>query len=77
LPIRSSMGKFGDSAEALVEILTLCEQTLTALKSDYDEGLHRQQSDQNRRQEQRRSTNMVRRLFLIRGGRTEPHLSVR
>jgi hypothetical protein len=69
------MGKFGNSAEALVEILTLCEQTLTALRSDYDEVLHPKQSDQNRRQERRRSTNMV----LIRGGlsRTEPQLSVR
>jgi hypothetical protein len=69
------MGNFGNSAKALVEILTLCEQTLMALKSDYDEGLHRQQSAQNRRQERRRSTNMV----LIRGGlsRTEQQLSVR
>jgi hypothetical protein len=69
------MGTFGNSAEALVEILTLCEQPLTALRIDYDEGLHRQQSDQNRRLERRRSTNMV----LIRGGlsRTEPQFSVR
>ena len=69
------MGNFGNSAEALVEILTLCEQTLTALRSDYEEGLHRQQSAQNRRQERRRSTNLV----LIRGGLSgmEPQLSVR
>jgi hypothetical protein len=69
------MGNFGNSAEALVEILTLCEQTLTALRSDYEEGLHRQQSAQNRRQERRRSTNLV----LIRGGLSgmERQLSVR
>jgi hypothetical protein len=73
------MGKLGNSAEALVEILNLCEQTLTALKGDDDNALRPQQSDQNRRQEPRRSTNFVRQLFLIRGGlsRTDPQFSVR
>jgi hypothetical protein len=80
------MGKLGSSAEALIEILNLCEQTLTALKADYDEALRPLQtdqnclqSDQNRRQEPRRSTKLVRRLFLIRGGlsRTDQQLSAR
>ena len=75
LPLQSTMGKFGNSAETLVEILTLCEQTLTALRSHYDEDLCGKQSGQNRRQERRRSTNMV----LIRGGlsRKEPQHSAR
>jgi hypothetical protein len=69
------MGKLGNSAEALVEILTLCEQTLRALKADYDNSIRGNPSDQNRRQERRRFTNMV----LIRGGlsRTDSQLSVR
>jgi len=62
------MGNFGNSAEALVEILNLCEQTLSALKTDYEERLRAKPFDQNRRQEQRRSTNLVRHLWLIRGG---------
>jgi hypothetical protein len=73
------MGKFGNSAEALVEILNLCEQTLTALKADYDEALRAQQSDQNRRQERLRSAKLVRQLFLIKGGLygTDQQVSVR
>jgi hypothetical protein len=69
------MGKLGNSAEALVEILTLCEQTLRALKADYGNSIRANPSDQNRRQERRRFTNMV----LIRGGlsRTDSQLSVR
>ena len=73
------MGNFGSSAEALVEILTLCEQTLTALKADYDNSLRANPSDQNRRLERGPSTNVVRHLFLIRGGlaHTDTQLSVR
>jgi hypothetical protein len=73
------MGKAGTSAEALIEILNLCEQTLTALKADYDHALVSDQSDQNCRHERRRSTKYVPRLSLIRGGlsRTDRQLSVR
>jgi hypothetical protein len=69
------MGKFGNSAEALIEILNLCEQTLTALKADYDEA----QAEHNRRQERLRSAKLVRQLFLIKGGLygTDQQVSVR
>jgi hypothetical protein len=62
------MGKFDNSAEALVEILTLCEQTLTALGADYDNCLSARQTDQNGREARRCSTKIVRQLFLIEGG---------
>jgi hypothetical protein len=77
--MRLSMGKPGNGAEALVEIINLCEQTLTALEGDYERGVRVEESDQNCRQEPPRSTKLVRRLFLIKGGlsRTKPHLSVR
>ena len=73
------MGIAATSAEALIEILNLCEQTLTALRADYDQALVSDQSDQNCRHEPQSSTKLVRHLFLIRGGlyRTDQQLSVR
>jgi len=62
------MGKTGTSAEALIEILNLCEQTLTALNADYTDGGRGDNSDQDRRYERRRRSKFVRRLFLIKGG---------
>lgn len=62
------MGKSGTSAEALIEILNLCEQTLTALNTDYADVARSHKSDQDRRYERRRRSKFVRRLFLIRGG---------
>jgi hypothetical protein len=63
-----AMGKFGNSAEPLIEILNLCEQTLTALHAEYDGVLRAQESGQNRPEDRPRSTKPVRRLFVIRGG---------
>ena len=62
------MGKTGTSAEALIEILNLCEQTLTALNADSADGGRGDNSDQDRRYERRRRSKFVRRLFLIKGG---------
>jgi len=63
------MGQFADSAEALIEILNLCEQTLTALTPVYDNAGRYPQSDEVRRQERHHGAKFVSRLFLIRGGR--------
>jgi hypothetical protein len=62
------MGTFRTSAEALVEIISLCEQTLTALHRDHFEGPAAGESDQDRRPTRRRRSKFVRHLFLIRGG---------
>jgi hypothetical protein len=70
------MGKLATSTEALIEILNLCEQTLTAISADSDGVLDAQQPDQNRREDQRHSTKSVRRLFLIRGGLFRSHQQI-
>ena len=62
------MGKSGTSAEALLEILNLCEQTLTALNAEYPDGARSHKLVQDRLHERRRGSKFVRRLFLIRGG---------
>jgi len=68
LPVSKGMGKAGTSAEALIEILNLCEQTLTALNADYADSARSHKLDQDRLHERRRRSKFVRRLFLIRGG---------
>jgi hypothetical protein len=66
------MGKAGTSAEALIELLNLCEQTLTALNGDYADGSRGSKSDQERRSERIRRSKIVRSLYLIKGGLFDP-----
>ena len=62
------MGNAGTSAEALIEILNLCEQTLTSLNEDWVDSAPSFKSDQVRRTEHARRSKFARHLFLIRGG---------
>jgi hypothetical protein len=67
------MGTHGDSAEALIEILSLCEQTLTALTPQAESTALPPPSDTIRRQKFPRRANVNRRLWLIKGGSYRSH----
>ena len=62
------MGRSNTGAEALFEIIRLCEQALMELSPE-DNGLEDVAlTDKPRQFRRRRSTNIVRRLLLIPGG---------
>jgi hypothetical protein len=63
-----SMGQTNPSTDALVEILTLCEQTLTALNSDPGGQMATRQTDKAGRLRNGTRTNIAPRLVLIQGG---------
>jgi len=64
------MAPFGTSAEALIEIIHLCEQTLTALYRDAGEGQPGESFGQYRHSERSPRSKLAHRLFLIKGGRS-------
>lgn len=64
------MAPFGTGAQALIEIIHLCEQTLTALYQDASEGRADENTGQYRRPEYDPRSKLARRLFLIKGGRS-------
>ena len=70
LPIALSMALPNASTDALIEILSFCEQALTALHSCKvaDEFIPR--STKSRHSRQDKATNVVRHLHLIPGGRS-------
>jgi hypothetical protein len=62
------MASFRTSAEALIEIINLCEQTLTALHRDCGELAMETNSGQDRQPERLRRSKSARHLLLIKGG---------
>jgi hypothetical protein len=68
LPIERFMGSFGKSAEPLIEILRLCEQTLAALEPQTDDVVPTPRADKTRASGQRGRTIVAGHLILIEGG---------
>ncbi len=68
LPIPFNMGPSITCAEALVEILNLCEQTLTALGRHEEGSLSATPADKYCRTRHHKNTNIVRQFVLIQGG---------
>jgi hypothetical protein len=62
------MGSSISCAEALVEILNLCEQTLTALRTRRAQLGSAGSTDKYRRIRRQRDTNVDHRLILLQGG---------
>jgi hypothetical protein len=62
------MGSAGTSADALIEILDLCEQTLTVLCPHDDVPSPSRASDKTSQSRQPMRANVARRLVLIQGG---------
>lgn len=68
LPICPSMGRASTSADALIEILDLCEQTLTAVCQFDEASPQHWPSDKSSQSRQQMRANVARRLVLIQGG---------
>ena len=68
LPICPSMGRMNTSADALIEILDLCEQTLTAVCQRDEASAQLWPSDKSSQSRQQMCGNVTRRLVLIQGG---------
>jgi hypothetical protein len=68
LPICPSMGRVSTSADALIEILDLCEQTLTAVCQRDEASAQLWPSDKSSQSRQQMCGNVTRRLVLIQGG---------
>lgn len=68
LPIDSYMGRANTSADALIEILSLCEQTLTALKLPDDGPDYPPVMDKFSHTRQWKRANIASKFVLIRGG---------
>jgi hypothetical protein len=62
------MGQSGTCAEALVDILSLCEQTLTALREPDDKRPTAALADKYRQLRPQKRANFVRQFVLIQGG---------
>ena len=68
LPIYPCMGRVNTSADMLIEILDLFEQTLTAVCIGDDASSQRRPSDKSSQSRQQMRANVARRLTLIQGG---------
>ena len=62
------MGRVSTSADALIEILDLCEQTLTIFCPHDDVLSNSRESDKTSQSRQPMRANVARRLVLIQGG---------
>lgn len=62
------MARVNTGADALIEILDLCEQALTTLCPGEDHPSNRPASDKTSQARQQMHTNVARRLVLIQGG---------
>jgi hypothetical protein len=62
------MGRVSTGADALIEILELCEQTLTAICLPEDVSVRHQAADKPSQSRQHMRANVARRFILIQGG---------
>jgi hypothetical protein len=63
------MGRGNTGADALIEILELCEQALTAVCLSEDATTQQQPVDKSSQSRPQKRTNLARRLILVQGGR--------